>query len=328
MTDTSITTKCCVVGGGPAGMMLGFLLARAGVEVVVLEKHGDFLRDFRGDTVHPSTLELMYELGLLDEFLKEPHQKIEKSALRSAPSSIPMADFSASADALQIHRHDAAVGFSRISWQSTANTTDVRSAYARRGHRPDRRGGRVVGVRAKTPDGALTIRADSGRRLRRPPFDGAREGRLRRGGLRCADGRAVVSHLAPGRRRGRRLRPCRGRRDAGDARPRRLLAMRLCHSERRLRGSEGKGDRRVSRQSLVDVAIPGRARRPAEKLRRRQAADRHGRAAEKVVAARAASASAIPRTRCRRSAASASISRCRTRSPPPTGWRRRSGPAP
>src|SRR5438132_4612906 len=69
----SITTRCCIVGGGPAGMMLGFLLARAGVDVVVLEKHADFLRDFRGDTIHPSTLEIMSELGLLDEFLKLPH---------------------------------------------------------------------------------------------------------------------------------------------------------------------------------------------------------------------------------------------------------------
>src|ERR1700738_3700556 len=72
----TITTRCCVVGGGPAGMMLGLLLARAGVDVVVLEKHRDFLRDFRGDTVHPSTLELMYELGFLDDFLKLPHQKL------------------------------------------------------------------------------------------------------------------------------------------------------------------------------------------------------------------------------------------------------------
>jgi 2-polyprenyl-6-methoxyphenol hydroxylase-like FAD-dependent oxidoreductase len=68
MADFSLITQCCIAGGGPAGMMLGFLLARAGVKVVVLEKHADFFRDFRGDTVHPSTLELMYELGLLDEF--------------------------------------------------------------------------------------------------------------------------------------------------------------------------------------------------------------------------------------------------------------------
>ena len=78
MPPSSISTRCCIAGGGPAGMMLGFLLARAGVDVVVLEKHADFLRDFRGDTIHPSTLELMYELGLLEEFLKLPHQKVER----------------------------------------------------------------------------------------------------------------------------------------------------------------------------------------------------------------------------------------------------------
>ena len=75
-----IETTCCIVGGGPAGMMLGLLLARAGVDVVVLEKHADFLRDFRGDTIHPSTLELMHELGLLEQFLKLPHQEVTRSA--------------------------------------------------------------------------------------------------------------------------------------------------------------------------------------------------------------------------------------------------------
>jgi 2-polyprenyl-6-methoxyphenol hydroxylase-like FAD-dependent oxidoreductase len=76
MTDT-LTTQCCIAGGGPAGLMLGFLLARAGIDTVVLEKHENFLRDFRGDTIHPSTLELMHELGLLDAFLELPHQKVE-----------------------------------------------------------------------------------------------------------------------------------------------------------------------------------------------------------------------------------------------------------
>src|SRR5271163_4258681 len=95
-----IAARCCIAGGGPAGMMLGFLLARAGIDVVVLEKHGDFLRDFRGDTIHPSTLELMRELGLLDEFLKLPHAKV---------------------DHLQVHRLHAAVGLPELprrSWRS------------------------------------------------------------------------------------------------------------------------------------------------------------------------------------------------------------------
>ena len=74
----TIQVQCCVVGGGPAGMMLGYLMARAGVETVVLEKHKDFLRDFRGDTVHPSTTQIMQDLGLLEEFLTLPHQKVSK----------------------------------------------------------------------------------------------------------------------------------------------------------------------------------------------------------------------------------------------------------
>ena len=73
--SATLSTQCCVVGGGPAGLMAGFLLARAGVDVIVLEKHADFLRDFRGDTIHPSTLRIMDELGLLDEFLRLPHHK-------------------------------------------------------------------------------------------------------------------------------------------------------------------------------------------------------------------------------------------------------------
>ena len=76
MAPERISVGCCIAGGGPAGMMLGYLLARTGVEVLVLEKHADFLRDFRGDTFDPSTLEVMYELGLLEEFLKLPHQKV------------------------------------------------------------------------------------------------------------------------------------------------------------------------------------------------------------------------------------------------------------
>jgi 2-polyprenyl-6-methoxyphenol hydroxylase-like FAD-dependent oxidoreductase len=75
MNETqTLSCRCCIVGGGPAGMMLGLLLARAGVDTIVLEKHGDFLRDFRGDTIHPSTLEATHELGLLEDFLKLPHQ--------------------------------------------------------------------------------------------------------------------------------------------------------------------------------------------------------------------------------------------------------------
>ena len=87
-------TKCCIAGGGPAGMMLGFLLARAGIAVTILEKHGDFLRDFRGDTIHPSTLQVMHELGLLDAFLALPHTEIRELRGYVGDDEIKLADFS------------------------------------------------------------------------------------------------------------------------------------------------------------------------------------------------------------------------------------------
>jgi len=89
-----IHTRCCIAGGGPAGMMLGLLLARAGVHVIVLEKHGDFLRDFRGDTVHPSTLEIMHELGLLASFLQRPHDEVRELSVNISDRMVKVANFS------------------------------------------------------------------------------------------------------------------------------------------------------------------------------------------------------------------------------------------
>ncbi len=141
-------------------MMLGFLLARAGVDVVVLEKHADFFRDFRGDTVHPSTLELMYELGLLDQFLKLPHQKIETLTGQIGAEHLMMVDFRH----LPTHCKFIALmpqwnflnflaeqgkRYRTFDLHMKAEATDLIEA-----------GGRVVGLRAKTPDGGLTIRAD------------------------------------------------------------------------------------------------------------------------------------------------------------------------
>jgi len=160
MPESTIATQCCIAGGGPAGMMLGFLLARAGVDVVVLEKHADFFRDFRGDTVHPSTLELMCELGLIDEFLKLPHQKVERLSGQVGDEHVAMADF----------RHLP----TRCKFIALMPQWDFLNFLAEQGKRYktfDLRmsaeatdlideGGRVVGLRAKTPDGALTIRAD------------------------------------------------------------------------------------------------------------------------------------------------------------------------
>jgi len=88
-----VSVECCIIGGGPAGMVLGLLLARAGVRVLVLEKHADFLRDFRGDTVHPSTLQVMHELGLLDRLLELPHERIEELTVRFGDSDVMVASF-------------------------------------------------------------------------------------------------------------------------------------------------------------------------------------------------------------------------------------------
>ncbi|HMH25243.1 MAG TPA: FAD-dependent monooxygenase, partial [Gemmatimonadaceae bacterium] len=87
------SVNCVIAGGGPAGMMLGYLLARAGVSVRVLEKHADFFRDFRGDTVHPSTLEILDELGIVDDFLKLPHSEVRKLTVQIGATTLQIADF-------------------------------------------------------------------------------------------------------------------------------------------------------------------------------------------------------------------------------------------
>src|SRR6202012_1550014 len=89
----AVETGCCIVGGGPAGVMLVYLLARKGVEVTVLEKHKDFFRDFRGDTVHPSTLEVLKELDLLEEFLELPHQQVRGGGAVIGDSTFQIASF-------------------------------------------------------------------------------------------------------------------------------------------------------------------------------------------------------------------------------------------
>ncbi len=160
MRVASIKTTCCVVGGGPAGMMLGFLLARAGVKVAVLEKHADFLRDFRGDTIHPSTLQLMHELGLLDEFLTLPHARVDHLSGQVGATHMRVADFS----------HLPTV-CKYIALMPQWDFLDFIAAHGKRYPAFDlhmkteatgliEEGGRVVGVRAKSPDGELDIRAD------------------------------------------------------------------------------------------------------------------------------------------------------------------------
>ncbi|MBU8894262.1 FAD-dependent oxidoreductase [Corallococcus sp. M34] len=160
MTTETTEARCCIVGGGPAGMMLGLLLARAGVDVVVLEKHADFLRDFRGDTIHPSTLELMHELGWLEEFLALPHQQATTLRFQSGPHDIAIGDFThlptharfiafmPQWDFLNFLAHKAAA-YPGFHLRLRAEATGLM-----------RQGDAVVGVRATTPTGPMEVRAD------------------------------------------------------------------------------------------------------------------------------------------------------------------------
>jgi 2-polyprenyl-6-methoxyphenol hydroxylase-like FAD-dependent oxidoreductase len=160
MAPQTISARCCIAGGGPAGMMLGYLLARAGGEVLVLEKHGDFLRDFRGDTIHPSTLEVMHELGLLDEFLELPHQKVYElnaqvgemrltiADFRHLPTRCGFVAFMPQWDFLNFLAGQAA----RYSKFKLMMKTEVTGLIEE--------SGRIVGVRATTAEGEIEVRAD------------------------------------------------------------------------------------------------------------------------------------------------------------------------
>ena len=135
----SMKTRCCIVGGGPAGMMLGYLLGRAGVDVVVLEKHADFFRDFRGDTVHPSTLQVMDELGLIDGFLKLPHQRLQKMDGLFAGTPVRIADLSRLHGQIPLHRLHAAMGFSQFPARGGPAFCLAQGDDEHRGGRPDPR---------------------------------------------------------------------------------------------------------------------------------------------------------------------------------------------
>ena len=157
--SATIETGCCIVGGGPAGMMLGFLLARAGVDVLVLEKHADFLRDFRGDTIHPSTLELMYELGLLQAFLKRPHQEVRELVGQVSDRVVKIADFTR----LPAHCKFLAL---MPQWDFLDFIVEQGRRYPRFQIKMQteavgliEENGRVTGVRATTPHGGLEIRS-------------------------------------------------------------------------------------------------------------------------------------------------------------------------
>src|SRR5579872_587490 len=160
MDDAGLSTRCCIAGGGPAGMMAGFLLARAGVETIVLEKHEDFLRDFRGDTIHPSTLNLIRELGFLDEFLELPHQKVYQLAGWIGDMRATLADFSSLPPPCNYIAMMPQWDFlDFLAQKATAlpsfklmMRTEARELLIERD--------KIVGLTARTPEGEIKIRAD------------------------------------------------------------------------------------------------------------------------------------------------------------------------
>jgi len=156
----SLAVQCCIVGGGPAGMMLGYLLGRAGIKTVVLEKHADFFRDFRGDTVHPSTMQVMLELGLLDDFLKIPHKQLTQMQGMFGSTPVQIADLS---------RLNTACPFIALMPQwDFLNFLDTKGARfpglqvlkSTEATELVRDGARITGVVAATPQGPLHISAD------------------------------------------------------------------------------------------------------------------------------------------------------------------------
>ncbi|HTA54968.1 MAG TPA: FAD-dependent oxidoreductase [Candidatus Acidoferrales bacterium] len=156
---TQRQADCCVVGGGPAGMMAAMLMARAGVRTVLLEKHADFLRDFRGDTIHPSTLDVMDELGLLQSFLERPHQEVTTLAGNLGDTLVTVADFT------HLPTRCKFVAF-MPQWEFLNFLAEEAKRYPAFTLEMQARAedllwenGRVVGVRAQTPEGVLDIRA-------------------------------------------------------------------------------------------------------------------------------------------------------------------------
>ena len=156
---TSIETNCAVVGAGPAGLMLGLLLARAGIDVTVIEKHGDFLRDFRGDTIYPSTLEVMHELGLLEGLLARPHTQAPRLHAEIAGKDVTIADFSRLPTQCRFIAFMPQWDFLDYVAQAAGRYKNFRLVKNAEVTELMEDNGRIVGLRAQTAEGRLEVKA-------------------------------------------------------------------------------------------------------------------------------------------------------------------------
>ena len=262
----TISTQVCIVGGGPCGMMLGVLLARAGVDVVVLEKYKDFYRDFRGDTIHPSTLDLLFELGWLDAFLALPHDEIRSIGVTIGGETVELADlthlrthckFVALMPQWDFLNFLAECGRRYPTFHLMMQTEAIGLVES---------GGETAGVRAKTSDAQIEIEAKlvvgaDGRHSTIRALAGLTVENL--GAPMDVLWMRIAKH--PGEAE-QRLGNDRHRTYARDDRPRRLLAVRLHHSQRLLRRTKGARHRGAAARPRGTRSCAARSRCGARRL--------------------------------------------------------------
>ncbi|MGP6170379.1 FAD-dependent oxidoreductase [Microbacterium sp. A204] len=157
--STTLNTDCAIVGGGPAGLVLALALVRRGIRVVVLEKHADFLRDFRGDTIHPSTQDLLVQFGLLDEFLTRPHDDMARATFSWYGTELTLADFTRLPTRRKVMTFMPQWDFLDLIADAASRHPGFTLLRETRVDGPIRDGDRIVGVTGTAPDGEVSVYA-------------------------------------------------------------------------------------------------------------------------------------------------------------------------